>query len=95
MVDTVALVDAHVHVHPGTDARALLDAPARNLAAAAGEIGFRLLGALAAQSPSQSLRERLSSATFGSVFAFGRLQGAAQFIKSQVQLRMRKRTSGT
>ena len=39
MLDAVTVVDAHVHVHPGTDARALLDSAARNLAAVATEIG--------------------------------------------------------
>ena len=43
-----------------------------------------------ADAPSRSLRERLLGATVDSVFPFGRLQGAAQFLKSQVQLRMRK-----
>ncbi len=55
-----------------------------------GSFGFWLREALPADSPSRSLRERLLSATVDAVFPFGRPQRTLQFVKSQVQLRMRK-----
>jgi hypothetical protein len=55
-----------------------------------GSFGFWLHDSLTAEAPSRSLRERLLGASADNVFRFGHLQGAVRFLKSQVQLRMRK-----